>query len=352
MILVDFSNIVHRSLYTQVNDTKPNKINGKYITDEFISYWKVLVLEDLFNLYTEYNKYLDKTGIVLCLDYYSKEYWRKELYPAYKAQRVTAREESEVDYREFFAEVNAFTDYLKENSPWKVLETERAEADDIILVMAREFQELENVLIYSPDKDFIQSQRHSPLIKQYSPSTKKWITPDTKEGTMEDWICEHVCLGDVSDNVPKIVDGTEFSDEFKQYLKDTNAEIEVHDFMDLSEMQQMAIIDGFPEENIFKEFRFGPVALQKKIKEHGNLLNYISSSPMLERNFRRNYDLVMEEGIPTDIRNAIIRDFTNASTEYDNKAFEEYLKENGAGSAITMFPKELRGELDASFFEW
>lgn len=357
MILVDFSSAVHRCLHTQIKHTKPQTINGKFRTSDFADYWKCLILEELFKIGLEYRPYLtspNNSGIVLCLDYFNKKYWRKNFYPEYKEQRGKAREESEVDFKEFFQIQNELTQILKDNSPWKVFETEGQEADDLILVLSREFQDKEPILIHSPDKDFIQCQRYSPLIKQFSPLTMKWITPDTKSGSMQEWIYEHICLGDDSDNVPKIVQDTEFSSEFIQYMKDKNQEYIVYDWKKLPYNEQKEFLESFELgfDGVYKKMRFGSQALKKKIKEHGSIGEWIKTDKVLEDNFFRNYTLVMEEGIPSYLRAQIIKDFNDQSTEFDQGAFEKYLKENRLNSLIPMLPQEFRGEITLDFFEW
>lgn len=354
MILVDFSSTMHRSLYMQVKDTQPRKKDGKYITKEFQDYWKILVLEELFGLYLEFGNYLGNQGIVLCLDCYDKKYWRKDFYPLYKAQRSDIRDESDIDYKEFFEVQNDLINMLKENSPWKIFEVPGAEADDLILVLAKEIAQgstTEPILIHSPDKDFIQSQRHSSTIKQYSPLTKKWITPDTKDGTMMEWIHEHICLGDLSDNVPKIVDGTVFSPEFINHLSLKNIDIDEKEFFFMSEEVQGQLVHDF-EGNVYKKLRYGPVALKKDIEKHGSLDNLVKSCEILAGNFKRNYILVMEEGIPSDLRHDIMNKFLNASQEFNPDIFERYLNDNNLGAVVPMLPKEFRGELTAEFFEW
>lgn len=357
MILVDFSSQVHRCLFTQINQTKPQLIDGKYRTQDFQDYWKCLILEELFKIAQEFQPYLNtkpNQGMVLCLDYFNKKYWRKNYYPEYKDHRGKKREESEIDYIEFFEIQNELANFLKENTPWKVFETEGQEADDLIMVLCREFQDKEPILIHSPDKDFIQCQRYSPLIKQFSPLTMKWITPDTKSGSMQEWIYEHICLGDDSDNVPKIVQDTEFSSDFIQYMKDKNQEYIVYDWKKLPYNEQKEFLESFELgfDGVYKKMRFGSQALKKKLKEYGSIEEWIKTDKVLEDNFFRNYTLVMEEGIPTYLREQIINDFKDQSTAFDQNLFESYLKENRLNSLIPMLPQNFRGEITLDFFEW
>lgn len=355
MILVDFSSTIHRCLYTQIKHTEPKMMeNGKLRTQDFQTYWKHLVMEELFSLGREYQSFLNTKpnhGIVLCLDYFNKAYWRKNYYPEYKAQRVAMRDESEIDFQEFFEQSNELVQVLRENTPWRVFETEGQEGDDIIMVLQRTFADREPILIHSPDKDFIQCQRYSPLIKQYSPMTRKWITPDTKSGSMQEWIYEHICLGDDSDNVPKIVQNTVFSDEFIQHMSEKDREYIVYDWLKLPKESQDEFLRGF-EGEVFKKIRFGQSNLKKKIKEHGSLIEWLKTDRVLEENFQRNYTLVMEEGIPTYLREQILKDFQDQSTEYDGNKFEQYLKDNNLNSLLTVLPSEFRTEITQEFFDW
>ena len=71
-------------------------------------------------------------------------------------------------------------------------------------------------LIYSEDKDFFQMLKY-PRIDFYRPVAKKWVTMDSQD--MDKWLVEHVCLGDDTDNINKIVDNINFSDSFKAHLQ-------------------------------------------------------------------------------------------------------------------------------------
>ena len=105
---------------------------------------------------------------------------------------------------------------LTEFFPYKVLEVENAEADDIIASVvfhvASETKNYEKVLILSSDKDFIQLQRYN-FVSQYSPMQKKFVNgidPTT-------YIKEHILKGDRGDGVPNFLspDNT-FVDELRQ----------------------------------------------------------------------------------------------------------------------------------------
>ena len=107
-------------------------------------------------------------------------------------------------------------DELTEYFPYKVLEVENAEADDIIASVvfhvAKEPKNYEKVLILSSDKDFIQLQKYN-FVSQYSPIQKQFVNGKCPES----YIKEHILKGDRSDGVPNFLspDNT-FVDELRQ----------------------------------------------------------------------------------------------------------------------------------------
>jgi 5'-3' exonuclease len=203
MILVDVSSILHRMIFGSTKDSsKFTIIDGKYKTEDFIKLTMHYILSELIDIQIKYSNYGE---VVLCFDDYKKEYWRRDIYHEYKLSRRVSSQKSEnpVNYKEVYSYTNELFEQLKNNTPWKCVYVNRAEADDIILILAKEFYQ-EGVLILSPDKDFLQAQR-LPNIKQYSALTKKWLVAEDKHDNMDHWIFKHCMLGDVSDGVPKVL---------------------------------------------------------------------------------------------------------------------------------------------------
>lgn len=367
MILVDYSSILHRMIHHSISKSNPSKVDGKYVTKDFIGFTKYLILQDLFSVNQEHrNKFGE---IVICLDKSSSGYWRKDVYPNYKASRKKGRDESDVNFSEVFAELDALTEQLKLNLPWKVVEVDKAEADDIMLVLARLYNGNERILMYTPDKDMIQAQRDTDNVFQYSPLTKKWIVAENKNNHMEEWITEHVCLGDTSDEVPKVVDHTEFSGNFLKYLSNKGYNIKSPmDFKSatIPDDEKVNLLESYDVyktnrkgesleiKDIYKDMRFGPSTLKKAIEKHGSVDAWLDSHPMYRQHYERNYTLVMEEGIPENIKEAIVQNYTNAKSEYDPKAFEDYLITNDLKSILLELPSDFKvtRELTAEDFGW
>lgn len=141
--------------------------------------------------------------IIACDD---KNYWRRKIYPYYKANRKKAREESDIDWTSIFECFNKIRDELKEYFPYRVLKVDTAEADDIIGTLAQQYgsylvgHDTIKILIMSGDKDFIQLQKFAN-VKQYDPVRKKFISHKNPELYLK----EHIMRGDTGDGVPNFL---------------------------------------------------------------------------------------------------------------------------------------------------
>lgn len=350
MILVDFSAIMHQMIYGSINAVKPKKNDGVFVTSEYINVAKSFILNELFNLYSRFNSYGE---MVIALDNSSS--WRKRVYAPYKSSRKDTREKSEINYTDVFIEINKLTDILRDNTPFKVIDVQNAEGDDIILVLAEENgKKGVPTMIISADKDMLQAQKY-PCVKQYSPISKKFLSPEQKaEGDvssdpLEEWIIEHVCLGDESDEIPKITDGTRFSKEFKEHLDniglsdmtplDFEKDLQKQKFSmenyDVHMVSRKGDILGL---KIYDNPKIGPKTIKKEIQKFGGLQDWVNSSEILKEHFDRNKELILMEYIPDDIKNKILSDYTNADNTYHEKEFSEYCRSNNLGALLSQLP--------------
>lgn len=114
-----------------------------------------------------------------------REYWRKRIFPYYKANRKALREQSDLDWKLIFTIISSIRDDLKEYFPYKVICIDDAEADDVIgtlvawtqknsLVENDIFEEKQPVLIISSDGDFKQLHKYDN-VRQFDPRKKKWV---------------------------------------------------------------------------------------------------------------------------------------------------------------------------------
>jgi 5'-3' exonuclease len=141
--------------------------------------------------------------VIACDD---KKYWRRDVFPYYKAHRKKAREASELDWNAIFSTLNKVREELKEFFPYKTIQVEGAEADDIIGTLCYKYglelkpSECEKILILSGDKDFVQLQVFAN-VEQFDPIRKKWI----KHSNPKSYLKEHIARGDRGDGVPNML---------------------------------------------------------------------------------------------------------------------------------------------------
>ena len=124
--------------------------------------------------------------------------WRRDIFPNYKAGRKANREKSEHDWEYIFDLLSKVKNEIKQFLPYKVIEVESVEADDIIAVLCKRTNE--KVLILSGDKDFI--QLHNDRVKQYNPVLNKFVGQGENPSL---YIREHILKGDRSDGIPNVL---------------------------------------------------------------------------------------------------------------------------------------------------
>ena len=202
MILVDMNQVTLSNLMVQLG-------GNKNVEPDFVRH---MVLNSLRSYRSRFQG--EYGELVLCYD--NKTNWRRDYFPNYKFSRRKDRKQSKLDWNQIFDTLHMIRDELVEYFPYKVLEVQNAEADDIIASVvfhiAKEPKNYEKVLILSSDKDFIQLQKYN-FVTQYSPIQKQFVNgvdPTT-------YIKEHILKGDRSDGVRNFLspDNT-FVDELRQ----------------------------------------------------------------------------------------------------------------------------------------
>lgn len=189
MILFDFSQIVVSAAVDYSLKT------GEEIDAGLLRH---IALNNILTLKDKLNKYADE--VVLCLD--GRNYWRKEVFPHYKRNRKKSHEKDRFDWSGFYKHFNVIKQEFAENLPYKVVEVEGAEADDVIAVLCKVYGNQRDVVIVSSDKDFLQIQQNiASRVKQYSPFHRKFISPENKEYSL----FEHIVRGDAGDGIPNIL---------------------------------------------------------------------------------------------------------------------------------------------------
>jgi len=185
MIIVDYSGLAIATIVV-------NKVDDENLL-------RHMILNSLRQYRVKYKK--DFGELVLAID--GKNNWRRGYYPQYKANRKKKREEDTFDWAKAFSIMHDIKEEILANFPYKVIEVDECEADDIIgelCANTQEFGQYEDVMIISADKDFLQLQRY-PNVRQYSPLLKK----EYKEDAPLVGLMEKIMTGDAGDGVPNVL---------------------------------------------------------------------------------------------------------------------------------------------------
>lgn len=279
MILVDMNQVMISSLMVQVK-------NKEELDENIVRH---IVLNCLRSYKQKFGSYGE---LILCYD--SKSYWRKAFFPHYKCTRKKDREKSELNWTSIFETLNKIRDEIKENMPYKILNVEGAEADDVIAVMCqetalknirlqRDMQPPQKVLILSGDKDFVQLQKF-PFVTQYNPVAKKFVVGEHPIR----FTLEHIIKGDRSDAIPNI-----FS----------------------------------PDDTFFMKKRQRPIS--KKFLD--NLLEKGLENSLTEEqlnNYERNKTLIDLQCIPQEIQDSILDHYHNITLPTRDKILNYFIKNN------------------------
>ena len=186
MILVDLNQIAISNLMVSLNTYNKNQ----EVNEDLIRH---MVLNSL-RAYKV--KFEGKYGeMVICCD--GRNYWRRELFPYYKAGRKQDRASSTLDWTLIFETLNKIRDEIKEYFPYVVIDVEGAEADDIIAVLVQNKSPFDATLILSGDKDFMQLQKHHN-VDQYAPVQKRFVKTDDADAFLK----EQILRGDRGDGIP------------------------------------------------------------------------------------------------------------------------------------------------------
>lgn len=268
MIIVDFSQVIISTLMAQIGNHKNVKIEEDII--------RHMVLNAIRAHKVKFSPEFGEM-VIACDD---KNYWRKQIYPYYKANRKKERDASELDWNAVFQTLNKIRQEMKEFFPYKVIQVEHAEADDIIATLVKEYHMREKILILSGDKDFGQLQKY-PNVKQYSPVLKKYITctnPDL-------FLKEHIMKGDASDGIPNFLSA----------------------------------------DNVFvMGIRQSPVTVKKMSSWMLQEPEQFCNENML-RNYKRNQQLIDLECIPTEISEQVLEQY-NTQKKDRSKLFNYFIE--------------------------
>jgi hypothetical protein len=266
MILIDLNQVVISNLMVQIN-----KLSSQEELEEGLI--KHMILNSILRVKKRFGS--DYGKIVICCD--NKNFWRKDYFPFYKGNRKKVREDSGYDWNLIFNTITQTKEDLRNYFPWKIIEVDRTEADDIIGTLVKNFSKDEKTLIVSSDKDFKQLQRY-PNVTQYSPILKKFLVTDEPHK----YIREHIIRGDRGDGIPNVLseDDVFVNDKRQRPLSKKKLEewLDIkrkpEDFCDVNMLERyrrnerlvdLTFVPENIQEEILNQFRKKPIGDSKKI---------------------------------------------------------------------------------------
>lgn len=265
MVIVDYSQTAISTLMAELKGRTDAEISTPLI--------RHMIINALRSYKVKYGK--EYGNLVIACD--NKKYWRKSIFPNYKANRKKARDDSGFDWHAIFEALNQVKVELDEHFPYALIDVDGAEADDVIASLvfwSQEnnlqqnglFEEPEPILIISGDHDFVQLQRYDN-VKQYSPIQRNWVKA---EDSADFVLMEHILSGDKGDGVPNFLspDDTFITGKRQKPIRKKDLEV--------WRKQSIVEWEGTPN----------------------------------EQNVKRNAELIDLRNIPNDIQNAIINNYT------------------------------------------
>lgn len=219
--------------------------------------------------------------VIACDD---KNYWRRQVYPYYKANRKKNREKSELDWTSIFEALNKIRAELRAIFPYPTIQVDGVEADDVIATLCEQHGGIvssQRILILSGDKDFIQLQKYSN-VEQFDPVRKKWIKADDPYKYLQ----EHILRGDTGDGIPNV----------------------------------------FSDDDTFVTSKRQKPLTQKKLDSYlGKKPETFCDDAML-RNYKRNQQLVDFEFIPSEVKTRILDEYKAQSGKTRDKLFNYFIQ--------------------------
>jgi len=201
--------------------------------------------------------------------------WRKTYFPNYKSTRREKREEEKEIWKNVHTVVKLFKKDLTHFFPYKLVEVEAAEADDIIATLTK--YRTEPVVIISSDKDFI--QLHADDVIQYDPIRDKYV----KHESPREYLIEHILKGDRGDGVPNVLSADDvFVNKTRQVVMTKSRFDDFKSKMELNELSE-DMKHNLNRNRTLIDFEYIPFELTSKIQKQ------FDESPQSDKSVLMNY---------------------------------------------------------------
>ena len=268
VLIIDFSQVVISGLQGAMSSSRINVLDKDLC--------RHLMLNSIRTSVFKFKR--DYKNIIIACD--SRSYWRKEVFPHYKSGRKKNRDKSTLDWAMIFEVMTEVKQELKENFPYKVIEVDRAEADDIFGTLVPRLASNESVMMVSSDGDFKQLHQYGD-VKQYSSMLKVFVKSPNPQLELK----EKILTGDSGDGIPSCLSNDD------------------------------VFVLGIRQK-----------PLTAKIKERLLPLDFNDPTIEFSRNIQRNKLLIDLTMIPQDVKDAIIEEYDKEQTGSKNMIMKYFIK--------------------------
>lgn len=258
-LLVDYNNLAMVKCFNKDVDIETEEPNYKM--------WEFLVFETIIDKIYQF-KSIDE--VIIAKD--ASVSWRKKYFPRYKEKRKDQRKKT-VDWDTFFLVMKTLFDDLSENTPFKCIEVNNCEADDIIGVLC---QLPEKSIILSSDQDY--KQCLNKKVKLFSLYKDNYITCDDPNK----FILESSLKGQAKDGIFNVITPLDwptdlrkpgFGDVKVKKWIDTGLEIELKKKIKYKKPTYEGEVlpkQRYKENRVLMDFNYIPESIKENIKQTYN----------------------------------------------------------------------------------
>ena len=276
-MILDLNNVMFASVLMTLTKSKEKDIDVDLLSH--------IVFNSIRNLNSKFRN--DYGSLIIATD--SSKYWRREKFPYYKASRKKARDASDLNWEKIFENMHLVKADLKNIFPYKYIDIEGAEADDIIGTICIK-NTTDTILIISSDKDYLQLQTRSN-IRQYDPVNNRFVSTDNAK----QYLFEQIIRGDTGDGIPNVASPSncfvlgQRQKRITQKLLDSLADIEQNpsseyyshylrnkELIDLSQIPDdisSKILEEYHKPNTKDRSQLWPYFVKKKMKVLAEAIN-------------------------------------------------------------------------------
>lgn len=288
-VLFDFNNLVFRNFF--IKEVFPQSEKPDFML------WRYNIFNSIYqSLWKEENV----KEVILAVD--DKNSWRKSYFPRYKESRKKQRDNSDVNWKLLFNNINELSNDLKHHFPFKIIKIRSAEADDIIAILSVNINN--ECVIISNDEDYLQLS--SERIKIYNPSKKEY----TECKNVKNFLLEKIMTGQKKDDIFNILTPNDWGKT--------------------------------PETEGKNKPGFGIAAFKKSL-EYGidgwlekKYINKIYGEIDIKKNYTRNQILIDFNYIPKTIANRILDKYNNYSFPPPSNMYQFFKTYNMRGFLETF----------------